>query len=116
VRSRSSRKIHFQSYTEEFKLEAVRAYLNGSSSYKAVAEQLKIRNCSQLKEWVKKGQNGDSFDKRKSEMNPLKGRPKTTFTSIEEDRDYLKAQVDYLKKRYPNLIKEKSPVSGITMK
>lgn len=26
------------------------------------------------------------------------------FTSAEEERDYLKAQVDYLKKRYPNLV------------
>jgi transposase len=105
----------FQSYTEEFKMEAVRAYMEGSSSYMVVAEQLKIRNCSQLKVWVKKWQNGDSFDERKSEINPLKGRPRTTFGSVEEERDYLKAQVDYLKKRYPNLIKEKPSVSGITM-
>jgi len=106
----------FQSYTDEFKLQAVRTYLEGYSSYKVVAEQLKIRNCSQLKVWVKKWQNGDSFDERKSEMNPLKGRPRTTFSSIEEERDYLKAQVDYLKKRYPNLIKEKPSVNGLTMK
>ncbi len=25
------------------------------------------------------------------------------FKSVEEERDYLKAQVEYLKKRYPNL-------------
>ncbi|NHN34958.1 transposase [Paenibacillus agricola] len=106
----------FQTYTEEFKLRVVRAYLEGSSSYKVVAEQAGIRHCSQLKVWVKKWQNGDSFDARKSEMNPLKGRPRTSFASIEEERDYLKAQVDYLKKRYPNLIKEKPPVSGLTTK
>ncbi|KIU12695.1 transposase [Bacillus subtilis] len=35
--------------------------------------------------------------------NPFIGRPKTTFKSVEEERDYLKAQVEYLKKRYPNL-------------
>ncbi len=29
------------------------------------------------------------------------GRPRTTFRSVEEERDYLKAQVEYLKKRYP---------------
>jgi hypothetical protein len=35
---------------------------------------------------------------------------------VEEERDYLKAQVDYLKKRYPNLVKEKLPINGIIMK
>ncbi|XOJ02550.1 hypothetical protein ACMX2M_12740 [Paenibacillus polymyxa] len=33
----------------------------------------------------------------------MKGRPRTNFGSVEEERDYLKAQVDYLKKRYPAL-------------
>lgn len=37
----------------------------------------------------------------------MKGRPRTAFSSVEEERDYLKAQVDYLKKRYLNLVKEK---------
>lgn len=39
----------FQAYMEEFKLKAVRAYLESSLSYKVVAEQEGIRNCSQLK-------------------------------------------------------------------
>ncbi|SEL27134.1 transposase [Paenibacillus sp. OK003] len=43
----------FQTYTEEFKLNAVRSYVEGSSSYKVVAEREGIRNCSQLKVWVK---------------------------------------------------------------
>lgn len=106
----------FQTYTEEFKLKAVRAYVEGSSSYKVVAEREGIRNCSQLKVWVKKWQSGESFDERKSVMNPLKGRPRTSFGSLEEERDYLKAQVDYLKKRYPNLIKEKPSASEISTK
>jgi transposase len=96
----------FQTYTEEFKMAAVKVYLEGSSSYKMIAEQMKIRNCSQLKVWVKKWKNGVKFDERKGVANPLKGRPRTSFTSIEQERDYLKAQVDYLKKRYPNLVKE----------
>ncbi|QGG55039.1 transposase [Paenibacillus sp. B01] len=102
----------FRTYTDDFKLKAVRAYLEGSVSYKVAAEREGIRNCSQLKMWVKKWQNGESFDERKaSEPNPLKGRQRTNFISVEEERDYLKAQVAYLKKRYPNLIKEQLPVS-----
>lgn len=106
----------FRTYTDEFKLEAVRAYLEGCTSYKRIAEQLDIRNCSQLKVWVKKWQNGISFDERKNEANPLKGRPRKDFVSVEEERDYLKAQVDYLKKQYPNLIKGEHSIITKTMK
>ncbi|MEQ7053758.1 hypothetical protein ABN764_24280 [Paenibacillaceae sp. P-4] len=62
--------------------------------------------------WVKKWQNGESFDERKGNgPNPLKGRTRTSFGSVEEERDYLKVQVDYFKKRYPNPVKEKPSVS-----
>jgi transposase-like protein len=37
----------FQQYSEEFKLTAVKAYVEGSSSYKVVADSLGIRNCTQ---------------------------------------------------------------------
>lgn len=36
--------------------------------------------------------------------------------SVEEERDYLKARVDYLKKRYPNLVQEGSSVCKIVTK
>jgi transposase-like protein len=96
----------FQSYTDEFKLNAVMKYVNGSKSYKAMAEELEIRNCSQLKVWVKKWKNGEPFDHRSGVPNPLKGRTRTKFNSVEEERDYLRTQVEYLKKRYPNLVEE----------
>ncbi|AIQ56996.1 transposase [Paenibacillus borealis] len=98
----------FQQYTEDFKMAAVREYLEGSASYNVVAEMLGIRNRTQLKVWVRKYQNGEAFDTRKGISSPIKGRSRTTFASIEEERDYLKAQVDYLKKRYPNLVKERN--------
>ncbi|ANA81475.1 MULTISPECIES: transposase [Paenibacillus] len=106
----------FQSYTEEFKLRAVQCYLEGSMSYQAVADKLGIRSCTQLKTWVRKYRDGEVFDTRKGSGGPMKGRPRTTFSSIEEERDYLKAQVDYLKKRYPNLLKETALVDSKTMK
>lgn len=96
----------FNSYSEEFKHNAVMKYVNGSKSYKALAEELGIRHCSQLKVWVKKWKEGAPFDERKGVSNPLKGRPRTKFKSVEEERDYLKAQVEFLKKQYPNLVKE----------
>lgn len=106
----------FQSYTEEFKLRAVQCYLEGSTSYQVVADKMGIRSCTQLKTWVRKYRNGEVFDTRKGSGGPMKGRPRTSFSSIEEERDYLKAQVDYLKKRYPNLLKETNLVASKTTK
>lgn len=107
----------FNQYTDEFKLAAVQEYMKGLSSYKIVAEKLDIRHCTQLKVWVKKWLAGEVFDVRseKKSTSPA-GRPRTIFSTVEEERDYLKAQVDYLKKRYPNLVKEKLQASEITMK
>ncbi|WP_413232173.1 transposase [Paenibacillus sp. BJ-4] len=98
----------FQTYGEEFKTEAVQAYLGGKGSYVTLSKQLGIRSKTQLENWVKKYKAGEAYDTRKGSLSPLKGRPRTTFASVEEERDYLKAQVDYLKKRYPNLVQEGS--------
>jgi transposase len=100
----------FNSYTEEFKRKAVIKYINGSKSYQTLAGELGMRSCTQLKVWVRKWKEGESFDTRGGSgiSNPLKGRPRTNFTSVEEERDYLKVQVDYLKKQYPNLTKEET--------
>ncbi|MFK9120790.1 hypothetical protein ACJEBK_28755 [Peribacillus frigoritolerans] len=81
-------------------------YEDGKGSYQTLAHQLGLRSATQLKQWVKKYRNGEGFDLRgraSSKDTPFIGRPRTHFKSIEEERDYLKAQVDYLKKRNPNL-------------
>jgi transposase-like protein len=98
-----------QIYTEEFKKSAVKRYKEGNRSYKMLAKELGLRSSTQLKNWVKKFDNGESFDdlrgrtSNNTESNPFKGRPRTNFKNIEEERDYYKAQVEYLKKQYPNL-------------
>jgi transposase-like protein len=81
-------------------------YEQGKMRYKDVAEVLGMSSTSPIKAWVKKYRNGESFSDgrgRTTKENPFAGRPRTTFQSVEEERDYLKAQVEYLKKRYPNL-------------
>jgi transposase len=40
----------FQQYSDEFKVESVKAYVEGSESYKIVANRLEIRSCTELKE------------------------------------------------------------------
>jgi transposase len=106
----------FQTYTEDFKVKAIQSYLTGTESYRVVAQRLGIRSCTQLKVWVAKHRNGEALDTRKGLSSPMKGRPRTTFASMEEERDYLKAQVDYLKKRYPNLVTERSLDDKRTMR
>jgi transposase len=97
----------FQHYTPELKAEAVRLYEEGGISCQFVAVQLNIISSTQVKQWVKKHRNNQTFvDHRGKTAGWRKGRPKTRFASIEEELMYLKAENEYLKKRYPNLHKE----------
>lgn len=97
----------FQHYTEEFKIKAVNMYEEGNKSYQTLATELGLRSSTQLKNWVRKYRENQSLEdqrgKETGSSNPFVGRPKTVFKNVEEERDYLKAQVEYLKKRYPNL-------------
>lgn len=93
----------FNSYSDEIKREAVRLFLEEGLSYREVAKQLGVKSKTQIIQWVKKSTEGKVFDGRGSFSGPRRGRPKSKFKSIEEERDYLKAEVAYLKKRYPNL-------------
>lgn len=87
------------SYSEEVKKEAVRLAIEENMSYREVARRLGIRNKTQVEVWVKWHQEGRALEQEAFH----KGRPKTTFTSLEEEMAYLKAEIAYLKKRYPNL-------------
>jgi transposase len=91
----------FQLYTEEFKLKAVDMYINGEGSYNSLSAHLGLRSPTQLKNWVKKFEEGKKLSDQRGKLSS--GRPKTKFQSVEEERDYYKAQVEYLKKQYPNL-------------
>lgn len=100
----------FRQYTEDFKENAVQMYINGGFSFRTVAKELGIPS-TPLKEWVKKYRDGESLsDQRGKTTRTSKsfGRPRTRFESVEKERDYLKAQVEYLKKRFQNLYGEGS--------
>jgi transposase-like protein len=100
----------FQRYSETFKHKAVKMYEEGKS-YREITKELGIRSKTQVKNWGEKYRNQEAFTDRRGKTtkknNPFMGRPRTKFQSVEEERDYLKAQVEYLKKRYPNLHKER---------
>jgi transposase len=98
----------FQQYNLEIKQEAVRLYESEGMSYQSVAEKLGVKNNTQIKQWVKKHRKGESLERRNGQTNTAwrKGHPKTKFASVEEELAYVKAERDYLKKRYPNLHEE----------
>lgn len=84
----------------------------GGMSHREVAKHFGIPSSTQVKVWVKRYRNGEPLTMQRGkqekrgenkENNPFIGGPRTRFDSVEEQRDYLKAQVEYLKKRYPNL-------------
>jgi len=93
-------------YTDEFKAEAVRLYLEDGWSPYRIAAQLGVRSKTQVQVWIKKHQQrerGELKEDQRGKTAWRKGRPKTKFSSIEEELAYIKAENDYLKKRYPNL-------------
>ncbi|MED4568012.1 transposase [Brevibacillus agri] len=101
----------FVKYSEETKQRAVDLYEKGGRSSQAVADALGIRSSSQVKSWVKKCRNHETLQDQRGKQaasHPFIGRPRTRFSSVEEERDYLKAQVEFLKKRNPNLFGEGS--------
>jgi transposase len=95
----------FVMYTPEVKEKAVRLYLEDGVSALQVAAQLGLKSKTQVLEWVKRHQRGETFTDGRGKPAWRKGRPKTKFASIEEELAYVKAEVEYLKKRYPNLHK-----------
>ena len=89
------------SYSSEFKKEAVQRYLAGDQSYQSLSEELGIRDKKQLRTWVAKVKRGETLeDMRGKHAAGPKGRSRTKFASIEEELAYVKAERDYLKKLY----------------
>lgn len=95
----------FNRYDEETKREAVRLRVDEQWSYSQIREKLGIKSDVQIIDWVQKHQNGESFDDYRGRWN------KKHFSSVEEENEYLKAQVEYLKKLNPNLHGEGSWIS-----
>ena len=91
----------YNSYSVEFKEQAVQRYLSGECGYKTLCNELGIPDTKILRSWVEKARSGESFtDMRGKRTGGHKGRPRTKFASVEEELAYVKAERDYLKKLY----------------
>jgi len=99
------KEVKFQTYSDELKIQVVESFLNDEGSQSAIAKKYGLKSRTQLMDWVRKYQEtGGISDSRgknngnKGFKNPLKGRSRTKFDSMEEELEYYKAQVAYLKK------------------
>lgn len=92
----------YKNYNKDFKLKAIKMYLDeGFSSYQ-VASKLNIKSKTQVINWVKqfqeKGEASFDIENRGRATGGKKGRPKTKFKSLEEEVEYLRMEVEFLKK------------------
>ncbi|WP_414694823.1 transposase [Paenibacillus sp.] len=95
----------FTQYSEETKAEAVRLRVEENWPYSKIMEKLGIMSESQILNWVRKTQSGESFEDYRGRWT------RKHFSSVEEENAHLKAQVEYLKKLNPNLHGEGSWIS-----
>ena len=98
---------HNQSYSEELKLKAVRAYLGGEGSYIALSARFGLRSTSQLRNWVKVYNSGKGFKHKMSGGSRMTKSRRTTQEEriaiaeacLESGKDYgaiaLKYDVSY---------------------
>ena len=93
----------FKSYTKEFKIKVAEAYLSGEyGGNQAVAKHFKLNNEKRVRDWVKiyKEKGPEAFSVETRGRN-LSGRPKTIKLdemTLEQQVEYLKMEVDILKK------------------
>lgn len=90
----------FTSYTKEFKLKAVKMYLDEGRSMRFIIREMGIKDRSYLRRWLKNYQKGGEDgleDGRGKSKTPTRGRPRIDPCSPEEENRRLRAENDYLK-------------------
>ena len=88
----------FITYSQEFKENAVRQYLQGGKSYRRLTEELGIKDAKTLRSWVNKVKNGESLEEGRGKAKTARrGCLRTKFSSIEEELAYVKSERDFFK-------------------
>jgi transposase len=87
-------------YRVETKEQAVKLFLEGQLSMKAVAEQLGIRDPERIKKWVHDYRQEGALGLRK-----VKGRPRKQKEGVEAELARLRMENDLLKKLHAELRK-----------
>jgi transposase len=88
-------------YSVEFKLMAVKKYIEDDMSYNAIAKELGLYDHKYVSRWVKNyielGIDGLK-ERRGSSRSLFKGRPRVKPLSLEEENRKLKMENEFLKK------------------
>ena len=94
-------------YSKETKLKAIDMYLNQHIGANTIAKELGLSEKKRVYDWVKKyeaeGEKAFDVEKRGKATKTTngsirKGRPKTKFSSLEEEVEYLRMENEFLKK------------------
>ena len=93
-------KIGNKHYTIEIKEQAVKLFLEGQLSQKAIADQLGIREADRIKKWVHDYRREGVLGLRK-----VKGRPRKRTEGVEAELARLRMENDLLKKLHAELRK-----------
>jgi transposase len=92
----------YNSYDKELKMKAVDLYINKNVGVMTIVRELGLRNKAQVYRWVKKyeekGEVAFDEDGRGHTRGSRVGRPKTKFSSVEEELQYLRMENEFLKK------------------
>ena len=72
--------------------------MQGDKSYRQLTEELGIKDAKTLRSWVSKVKNGETLEEgRGKAKGTRRGRPKTNFSSLEEELAYIKSERDFFK-------------------
>ena len=99
-------------YTREFKLQAIKRYMNGNESMRTIAVDLGFTDPGMVRDWVNKYKAGgedaiQASTRRKNYLLHEERQDKIASDELKERIKYLEAENEYLKKSY-SLILERN--------
>lgn len=89
-----------KTYSQDFKMAAVRMYLEQGMGYKTVARELEI-NASMVRNWIKnyKSLGPKGLEERRGKTKtPFTGRPRIKQLPLEQEVERLRTENEFLKK------------------
>jgi len=96
----------------EFKKKLVMLYLEGSGGYRTLAREYGLRHHTLLRDWVRKYKNGELTEKDYD--NRGKGTfKKKIFKNTDEEKEYLKLENEYLKKKLLSMGESESLIANL---
>jgi len=96
----------------EFETKLVRLYLEGNGGYRALAREYGIKNSTQLRDWVKKYKNGE-LTEANSDRRSTGTLLKKIFKDRDEEKEYLKHEHAYLKKKLLTMGEPASSIANV---